>query len=39
MVRATPTDNVDYADGNGHPNDAGHLKVANDLAPIIAAKL
>ena len=33
------TDNVDYADGNGHPNDAGHLKVANDLAPIIAPKI
>ncbi|WP_433174910.1 GDSL-type esterase/lipase family protein [Actinoallomurus sp. CA-150999] len=33
------TDNVDYADGNGHPNDAGHIKIANDLAPIIAPKI
>ncbi|MFD1542053.1 SGNH/GDSL hydrolase family protein [Nonomuraea guangzhouensis] len=33
------TDNVDYADGNGHPNDAGHVKVANRLAPIVAPKI
>jgi lysophospholipase L1-like esterase len=26
---------TDYADGDGHPNDAGHVKVANRLAPII----
>jgi lysophospholipase L1-like esterase len=32
-------DNVDYADGTGHPNDAGQVKVANDLAPIIAPKI
>jgi hypothetical protein len=28
-------DNVDYADGTGHPNDAGHVKVTNKLAPIL----
>jgi lysophospholipase L1-like esterase len=33
------TDGVDYADGNGHPNQAGHTKIANRLAPIIRAKL
>jgi lysophospholipase L1-like esterase len=26
---------TDYADGDGHPNDGGHVKVANRLAPII----
>lgn len=26
---------TDYADGDGHPNDAGHVKIANRLAPII----
>jgi len=33
------TVNVDYADGDGHPNDAGHVKVAQHLAPIIAPKI
>ena len=23
------TDNVDYEDGNGHPNEPGHIKIAN----------
>ncbi len=27
---------ADYTDTDGHPNDAGHVKVANRLAPIIA---
>jgi lysophospholipase L1-like esterase len=27
---------IDYTDTDGHPNDAGHVKVANRLAPIIA---
>jgi lysophospholipase L1-like esterase len=27
---------TDYTDTDGHPNDAGHIKVANRLAPIIA---
>lgn len=27
---------TDYTDGDGHPNDAGHIKFANRLAPIIA---
>ena len=27
---------TDYVDTDGHPNDAGHVKVANKLAPIIA---
>jgi lysophospholipase L1-like esterase len=27
---------TDYTDTDGHPNDAGHVKVANRLAPIIA---
>ena len=27
---------TDYVDTNGHPNDAGHVKVAEKLAPIIA---
>ncbi|HEV8561425.1 MAG TPA: GDSL-type esterase/lipase family protein [Actinophytocola sp.] len=26
---------TDYADGDGHPNDGGHVKIANRLAPII----
>jgi lysophospholipase L1-like esterase len=26
----------DFNDGDGHPSDSGHVKVANDLAPIIA---
>ncbi|WP_211591914.1 cellulose binding domain-containing protein [Microbispora sp. H10836] len=33
------TTGVDYADGDGHPNDAGHIKIANRLAPIIAPKI
>jgi len=33
------TDGTDYEDGNGHPNEAGHTKFANRLAPIISAKL
>ncbi|GAA2304648.1 hypothetical protein SVIO_084370 [Streptomyces violaceusniger] len=33
------TDGTDYEDGNGHPNEAGHTKFADRLAPIIAAKL
>nr|WP_228053513.1 SGNH/GDSL hydrolase family protein [Streptomyces antimycoticus] len=33
------TDGTDYEDGNGHPNEAGHTKFANRLAPVIAAKL
>ncbi|MGW4637189.1 cellulose binding domain-containing protein [Sphaerisporangium sp. NPDC004334] len=33
------TTGTDYADGDGHPNDAGHLKVAARLAPIIAPKI
>ncbi|WP_225847761.1 GDSL-type esterase/lipase family protein [Streptomyces sp. HPF1205] len=33
------TDNVDYEDGNGHPNEAGHTKIANRLAPLISARL
>jgi lysophospholipase L1-like esterase len=26
---------TDYADGDGHPNDGGHVKIADRLAPII----
>ncbi|WP_243982667.1 GDSL-type esterase/lipase family protein [Streptomyces sp. NEAU-YJ-81] len=33
------TDGTDYEDGNGHPNEAGHTKFANRLAPVISAKL
>ncbi|MFC4586003.1 SGNH/GDSL hydrolase family protein [Sphaerisporangium corydalis] len=33
------TVNTDYADGDGHPNDAGHIKIANRLAPIIAPRI
>ncbi|WP_255948944.1 GDSL-type esterase/lipase family protein [Streptomyces odontomachi] len=33
------TDGTDYEDGNGHPNEAGHTKVAQKLAPIISAAL
>ena len=33
------TDGTDYEDGNGHPNEAGHTKFANRLAPVIAARL
>ncbi|KOU68061.1 aromatic ring-opening dioxygenase LigA [Streptomyces sp. MMG1533] len=30
------TDGTDYEDGNGHPNEAGHTKFANRLAPVIS---
>ncbi|MPY57763.1 SGNH/GDSL hydrolase family protein [Streptomyces spongiae] len=33
------TDGTDYEDGNGHPNEAGHTKFANRLAPVIGAVL
>jgi lysophospholipase L1-like esterase len=33
------TDGADYEDGNGHPNEAGHTKFANRLAPIISSRL
>ncbi|UUU26857.1 SGNH/GDSL hydrolase family protein [Streptomyces sp. DSM 40750] len=33
------TDGTDYEDGNGHPNEAGHTKFANRLAPVIGAAL
>jgi lysophospholipase L1-like esterase len=33
------TDGADYEDGNGHPNEAGHTKFANRLAPVIGARL
>ncbi|WP_030614128.1 GDSL-type esterase/lipase family protein [Streptomyces fulvoviolaceus] len=33
------TDGTDYEDGNGHPNEAGHTKFANRLAPVIGAQL
>ncbi|KUM69866.1 GDSL-type esterase/lipase family protein [Streptomyces curacoi] len=33
------TDGTDYEDGNGHPNEAGHTKFANRLAPVIADRL
>ncbi|MFI1509840.1 GDSL-type esterase/lipase family protein [Streptomyces sp. NPDC020597] len=33
------TDGTDYEDGDGHPNEAGHTKFANRLAPVIAARL
>jgi lysophospholipase L1-like esterase len=33
------TDGTDYEDGNGHPNEAGHTKFANRLAPVISARL
>ncbi|MEK8170956.1 GDSL-type esterase/lipase family protein [Streptomyces sp. M19] len=33
------TDETDYEDGDGHPNEAGHTKFADRLAPVIAAKL
>lgn len=33
------TDGTDYEDGNGHPNESGHTKFANRLAPVISAKL
>ncbi|WP_405467744.1 GDSL-type esterase/lipase family protein [Streptomyces canus] len=32
-------DGADYEDGNGHPNEAGHTKFANRLAPVIASRL
>jgi lysophospholipase L1-like esterase len=33
------TDGADYEDGNGHPDEAGHTKFANRLAPVVAAQL
>ncbi|MFH9063199.1 GDSL-type esterase/lipase family protein [Streptomyces coeruleorubidus] len=33
------TDGVDYEDGNGHPNEAGHTKFAERLAPVVRARL
>ncbi|MBZ3905828.1 GDSL-type esterase/lipase family protein [Streptomyces griseiscabiei] len=33
------TDGADYEDGNGHPNEAGHTKFADRLAPLIGAAL
>ncbi|MFD8380946.1 GDSL-type esterase/lipase family protein [Streptomyces sp. NPDC059679] len=33
------TDGTDYEDGNGHPNESGHTKFANRLAPVISSKL
>lgn len=33
------TVNVDYADGDGHPNDSGQAKIADRLAPIISARI
>jgi lysophospholipase L1-like esterase len=33
------TNGTDYEDGNGHPNEAGHTKFANRLAPVISGKL
>ncbi|MDN0198760.1 GDSL-type esterase/lipase family protein [Streptomyces sp. S.PNR 29] len=33
------TDGTDYEDGNGHPNEAGHTKFANRLAPVLGARL
>jgi len=33
------TTGTDYADGDGHPNDGGHAKIAERLAPILAPTL
>ncbi len=33
------TPGTDYVDGDGHPNDAGHVKLAERLAPIVAARI
>ncbi|MBD9723986.1 GDSL-type esterase/lipase family protein [Streptomyces caniscabiei] len=33
------TDGADYEDGNGHPNEAGHTKFADRLAPIVNGAL
>ncbi|BBC30308.1 Aromatic ring-opening dioxygenase LigA [Streptomyces graminofaciens] len=33
------TDGTDYEDGNGHPNEAGHTKFANRLAPVVSTAL
>ncbi|MDQ0746775.1 lysophospholipase L1-like esterase [Streptomyces africanus] len=33
------TDGADYEDGNGHPNEAGHTKFAERLAPVVRARL
>ncbi|MFF5982627.1 GDSL-type esterase/lipase family protein [Streptomyces olindensis] len=33
------TDGTHYEDGNGHPNEAGHTRFAERLAPVLAARL
>ncbi|MFC8142095.1 GDSL-type esterase/lipase family protein [Streptomyces paradoxus] len=33
------TDGADYEDGNGHPNEAGHTRFAERLAPVVRARL
>ncbi|MFJ9586171.1 GDSL-type esterase/lipase family protein [Streptomyces acidicola] len=33
------TDGTDYEDGDGHPNEAGHTKFADRLAPVVSAAL
>ncbi|GHD28832.1 hypothetical protein GCM10010313_69990 [Streptomyces violarus] len=33
------TDGADYEDSNGHPNEAGHTKFAERLAPLVRARL
>ncbi|MER6711688.1 GDSL-type esterase/lipase family protein [Streptomyces sp. NPDC006129] len=33
------TDGTHYEDGNGHPNEAGHTRFAERLAPVVAARL
>jgi hypothetical protein len=33
------SDGADYEDGKGHPNEAGHTKFANRLAPVIGSAL
>ena len=33
------TAGADYEDGDGHPNEAGHTKFANRLAPVVSAAL
>lgn len=33
------TEGADYEDGNGHPNEAGHSRFAERLAPVVRARL
>ncbi|MEU2268350.1 GDSL-type esterase/lipase family protein [Streptomyces olindensis] len=33
------TDGTHYEDGDGHPNEAGHTRLAERLAPVLAARL